>query len=69
MPPPPQRHYDMRSMSGRYASYWNAFLLHLCLCNVHVAQCLDRLDVGRMIDVKFIDQPIIGPNVPITAWK
>ena len=22
------RYYEMRSMSGRYASYWNAFLLH-----------------------------------------
>ena len=21
------RYYEMRSMSGRYASYWNAFLL------------------------------------------
>ena len=23
---PPSRHYEIRSMSGRYASYWNAFL-------------------------------------------
>ena len=22
------RYYEIRSMSGRYASYWNAFLLH-----------------------------------------
>ena len=30
MPPPPSRYYDycIRSMSGRYASYWNAFLLN-----------------------------------------
>ena len=25
-PPPPGRYYGLRSMSGRYASYWNAFL-------------------------------------------
>ena len=24
---PPARYYEIRSMSGRYASYWNAFLL------------------------------------------
>ena len=24
--PPPSRYYEIRSMSGRYASYWNAFL-------------------------------------------
>ena len=23
---PPGRYYEIRSMSGRYASYWNAFL-------------------------------------------
>ena len=26
---PPGRYYGIRSMSGRYASYWNAFLLFL----------------------------------------
>ena len=25
-PPPPDRYYKIQSMSGRYASYWNAFL-------------------------------------------
>ena len=24
--PPPPEHYGIRSISGRYASYWNAFL-------------------------------------------
>ena len=24
------RYYEIRSMSGRYASYWNAFLFNLC---------------------------------------
>ena len=24
---PPGRYYEIQSMSGRYASYWNAFLL------------------------------------------
>ena len=28
--PPPSRYYEIRSMSGRYASYWNAFLLKSC---------------------------------------
>ena len=30
VPPPPPREADLgiRSMSGRYASYWNAFLFH-----------------------------------------
>ena len=27
---PPRRYYEIRSMSGRYASYWNAFLLFNC---------------------------------------
>ena len=26
-----RRYYGIRSMSGRYASYWNAFLSYLCL--------------------------------------
>ena len=26
---PPRRYYEIRSMSGRYASYWNAFLYML----------------------------------------
>ena len=29
MPPPPCRYYEIRSMIGRYASYWNAFLSHI----------------------------------------
>ena len=29
MPPPPSRYYEIRSMIGRYASYWNAFLSHI----------------------------------------
>ena len=28
--PPPEADSSIRSTSGRYASYWNAFLLHLC---------------------------------------
>ena len=33
-PSPPRRYYEMRSMSGRYASYWNAllFVIRLCPC-------------------------------------
>ena len=26
----PQGYHETRSMSGRYASYWNAFLLQYC---------------------------------------
>ena len=29
LPSIPGRYYEIRSMSGRYASYWNAFLLLL----------------------------------------
>ena len=29
--PPPSRHYGIQSMSGQYASYWNAFLLGVIL--------------------------------------
>ena len=36
MPPSPSRYYEIRSMSGRYASYWNVFLLHKCYCNINV---------------------------------
>ena len=34
-PPPPARYYGygIRSMSGRYASYWNAFLSQMISCN------------------------------------
>ena len=28
---PPNRYYEIRSMSGRYASYWNAFLINKTL--------------------------------------
>ena len=27
--PPSDRYYEIRSMSGRYASYWNAFLFFM----------------------------------------
>ena len=34
--PSPGRYYEIRSMSGRYASYWNAFLFILFLpLNTH----------------------------------
>ena len=38
-PPPPGRYYGygIRSMSGRYASYWNAFLLHCIFANGRVS--------------------------------
>ena len=28
------RYYEIRSMSGRYASYWNAFLLFILNCHL-----------------------------------
>ena len=31
------RYYEIRSMSGRYASYWNAFLLILKFTSLSVA--------------------------------
>ena len=31
---PPGRYYEIQSMRGRYASYWNAFLFYKCLCTV-----------------------------------
>ena len=34
---PPSRYYEIQSMSGRYASYWNAFLFPLQLR----PECLD----------------------------
>ena len=33
-PPPPGRHYEIRSMSLRYASYWNAFLFYNAVTSV-----------------------------------
>ena len=33
LPPPPGRYYELRSMSGRYASYWNALLFFNVLDN------------------------------------
>ena len=46
--PPPGRYYEIRSMSGRYASYWNAFLLF---------NCSDVQDVLEMMGV-FHDKSI-----------
>ena len=47
---PPGRYYEIRSMSGRYASYWNAFLLaplkvitFLFLQKVEYMACLDLI--------------------------
>ena len=34
--PPPRPDTGIRSMFGRYASYWNAFLYKLCCCELHV---------------------------------
>ena len=28
---PPRRNYEIRSMSGRYVSYWNAYLFAISL--------------------------------------
>ena len=38
MPPPPSRYYgySIRSMSGQYASYWNAFLSQIRFRPIHV---------------------------------
>ena len=35
-----RRDTEIRSMSGRYASYWNAFLLCLLLCEAGPSSCL-----------------------------
>ena len=40
---PPPRYYEIRSMSGQYASYWNAFLLLLCLFDIISVSVLMRL--------------------------
>ena len=41
MPPPPSRYYGygIRSMSGRYASYWNAFLFLIIELHSYVNEC------------------------------
>ena len=43
--PPPGRYYEIRSMSGRYASYWNAFLFNyfpLVVGQKNTTQCSQR---------------------------
>ena len=36
---------EIRSMSGRYASYWNAFLLEIRLCCIKIRkQTIDYYD-------------------------
>ena len=48
-PPPPGGYYDIGSMSGWYASYWNAFFLNIRNFSI---------DMGTMINVQIIRQEI-----------
>ena len=54
--PTPGRYYEIQSMSGRYASYWNAFLLYNANTKPYniKQQVLSRCDTGAYIDRKFI---------------
>ena len=42
---PPRRYYEIRSMSGRYASYWNAFLFTFTFRTRRVRR---ESDLGRL---------------------
>ena len=44
----PGRYYEMRSMSSRYASYWNAFLFRKCILSggSSGSTFLDFMDIG-----------------------
>ena len=39
------RYYEIQSMSRQYASYWNAFLFHLC---PSISKALKCLNIGRI---------------------
>ena len=45
-PPPSNRHYEIWSMSGRYASYWNAFLLKDKPSLVLIRATSDKVKIG-----------------------
>ena len=54
---PPNRYYEIRSMSGWYASYWNAFLLQCYFVHGHLQQCLLQV-------TSFTDYHAIFGNIP-----
>ena len=44
MLPPTTRYYEIQSMSGRYASYWNAFFSSMFRESCYDERCLQRAD-------------------------
>ena len=51
----PLGYYEMRSMSGRYASYWNAFLLlnyyiRFTLCRIAVITMMLNYDICTLVN-------------------
>ena len=52
---------EIRSMSGRYASYWNAFLF----CMIFMKNCMKMTEIGREGGASLappLDQPIHSPK-------
>ena len=45
---PPPRYYGIRSMSGRYASYWNAFLLNTIIATEILPCVFSRLQSSSL---------------------
>ena len=54
------RYYEIRSMSGRYASYWNAFLIDNIFAKKLHENAKNKLDrEGRVPNI--LRQDILGP--------
>ena len=51
---PPAMHAGIRSTSGQYASYWNAFLLTSQICQWHcVVKCKNESELAGLFHVTF----------------
>ena len=47
--PPQEADSSIRSTSGRYASYWNAFLFQSCLSIIHVTSAYDVIGQSQVL--------------------
>ena len=57
--PPREEHCSIRSMSGRYASYWNAFLLQIVLWMLHSKLCKYCDSCQGLYSLAFVHRSIL----------
>ena len=64
---PLPRYCRIRSTSGRYASYWNVFLLRIKLLVVSGIQCTYKLD-GVIVKESFSPFPLCCFRLRLPSW-